>query len=156
MSLALLENEIEEATPQAAVLDPSIKSNKTEKTAEHDNAWGTHRKRNSQLETQMGQACMQVLLDKMKHDANWTTASESCDPLTSLRLIERTILAQTEDQHPCAAVHEQECALCSFSQNNLTNEQWCERFNKKLMLQLQSVETCFTTGVEQWKGRNKV
>ncbi len=76
--------------------------------------------------------CMQVLPDKMKHDSDWPQASESCDPLTLLRLIEKTILAQTEDQRPFATVYEQECTLCSFSQNMLSNEQWHERFNTKI------------------------
>ena len=52
--------------------------------------------------------------------------------MTLLRLIEKTILAQTKDQHPFATVHEQQCTLCSFSQNALTKEQWCERFNTKI------------------------
>jgi len=76
--------------------------------------------------------CMQVLLDKMKHDPDWATASESYDPLTLLRLIEKTILSQTEDQYPFATVYEQEAAMYAFAQNNLTNEQWYERFNTKI------------------------
>ena len=75
---------------------------------------------------------MQVLLDKMKHDADWDTTSQSYDPLTLYRLIEKTILGQTEDQYPFATVYEQECALYSFGQNQLTNEQWYERFNTKI------------------------
>jgi hypothetical protein len=51
--------------------------------------------------------CMQVLLDKMKRDPNWTPTSESYDPLTLLKLIEKTILAQTEDQYPLATIYEQ-------------------------------------------------
>ena len=68
----------------------------------------------------------------MKHDPDWTTASASYDPVTLYRLIENTILAQTEDQHPFATVYEQECALYSFNQNTLSNEQWYERFNTKI------------------------
>jgi hypothetical protein len=75
---------------------------------------------------------MQVLLDKMKHDTDWTLASKSYDPLTLLRLIEKTILAQTEDQYPYATVYDQECTLYSFTQNSLTNEQWYKRFNTKI------------------------
>jgi hypothetical protein len=76
--------------------------------------------------------CMQVLLDKMKYDSNWTSASGSYDPLTLLRLIEKTILAQTEDQYPYATVYKQECALYTFTQNSLANKQWYERFNTKI------------------------
>jgi hypothetical protein len=137
MQLAVLENEIEEAT-YAAGKGLAIKLDELEKT-HHENEWRTFRERTSRLEKQRGQAfsmirgqCMQVLLDKMKHDPDWATASESYDPLTLLRLIEKTILAQTEDQYPFATVYEQESALYSFTQNNLTNEQWYERFNTKI------------------------
>jgi hypothetical protein len=68
----------------------------------------------------------------MKHDTDWLQASESYDPLTLLRLIEKTILAQTEDQYPYATVYDIECGIYSFSQNLLTNEQWYERFNTRV------------------------
>jgi len=137
MSLAELENEIEEAEYQAT-LDLPIKLNDEEST-QYSNEWRTYRERTSRLEKQRGQAfsmvrgqCMQVLLDKMKHDPDWTTASESYDPLTLFKLIEKTVLAQTEDQYPFATVYEQECTLYSFSQNTLSNEQWYERFNTRI------------------------
>jgi hypothetical protein len=84
-----------------------IKLSEEERT-EHDNNWPrTYPERNSQLEKQRGQAftmiqgqCMQVLLDKMKHNPDWSTASESYNPLIISRLIEKTILAQTKDQYP--------------------------------------------------------
>jgi hypothetical protein len=76
--------------------------------------------------------CMQVLLDKMKHDIDWIPASTSYNPLTLFALIEKTILAQTEDQYPYATVYEQESTLYSFSQNTLSNEQWYERFNTRI------------------------
>jgi hypothetical protein len=47
-------------------------------------------------------------------------------------LIEKTILAQTEDQYPFATVYEQEISIYSFNQHSLTNEQWYERFNTKI------------------------
>ena len=137
MSLAELENEIEEAEYQAT-LDLPIKLTDEEST-QYSNEWRTYRERTSRLEKQRGQAfsmirgqCMQVLLDKMKHDPDWTTASESYDPLTLFKLIEKTVLAQTEDQYPFATVYEQECTLYSFSQNTLSNEQWYERFNTRI------------------------
>jgi hypothetical protein len=54
MTLALLENEIEEAACQATV-DLPIKLEEDEKT-EHSNAWCTCREQNSRLETQRGHA----------------------------------------------------------------------------------------------------
>jgi hypothetical protein len=71
-------------------------------------------------------------LDKMKHDIDWIPASTSYNPLTLFALIEKTILAQTEDQYPYATVYEQESTLYSFSQNTLSNEQWYERFNTRI------------------------
>jgi hypothetical protein len=124
MQLALLENEIEEATYQAT-LDLPIKLDDLEQSHSH-NEWRTYRERSSRLDKQQGQAfsmirgqCMQVLLDKMKHDTDWVTASESYDPLTLFRLIKKNVLAQTEDQYPYVTVYEQECTLYSFNQNNL-------------------------------------
>jgi hypothetical protein len=122
------------ATYRATLALP-IKLDDMEQT-HHYNEWRTYRERTSRLEKQQGQAfsmihgqCMQVLLDKMKHDVDWIPASETYDPLTLIKLIEKTILAQTGDQYPYATVYEQERTLYSFNQNTLTNEQWYERFN---------------------------
>jgi hypothetical protein len=91
------------------------------------------------LEKQRGQAfsmirgqCMQVLLDKMKYDTDWATVSASSSPLLLMSLIEKTVLAQTDDQYPFATVYEQELALFGFHQNVLSNEQYYERFNTKV------------------------
>ena len=75
---------------------------------------------------------MKVLLDKMKHDAEWTIVSASNDPLLLISLIEKTVLSQTEDQYPFATAYDQEEALYSFAQNAQTNEVWYERFNTKV------------------------
>jgi hypothetical protein len=137
MQLAVLENEIEEAAYQLSV-PLSMQLDDSEATSYH-NEWRTYRERTTRLEKQRGQAfsmirgqCMQVLLDKMKHDTDWINASTSYNPLTLFALIEKTILAQTEDQYPYATVYEQECTLYSFSQNSLSNEQWYERFNTRI------------------------
>jgi len=58
--------------------------------------------------------------------------SASCDLLKLCRLIERTALAQTEDQHPFATVCEQEQGFCTFRQELLSNPQCYERFNTKV------------------------
>jgi hypothetical protein len=100
MLLALLENDIEEATYNATLPLP-IKLEEDEYT-HHNNEWRTYRERKSRLEKQQGQAfsmilgqCMQVLLDKMKHDTAWNLASVSYDPLTLLKLIEKTVHKHT-------------------------------------------------------------
>ena len=82
--------------------------------------------RNLALQKQRGQAysmirgqCMQVLLDKMKHDIDWDATSKSNDPLLLIQLIKKTILAQTGDQYPFATVYDQEVALLGFHQTPL-------------------------------------
>jgi hypothetical protein len=54
------------------------------------------------------------------------------DPLTLYRLIERTVLAQTEYQYPFATVYDQELSFYSFKQDNLSNPQWYELFDTKV------------------------
>jgi hypothetical protein len=58
--------------------------------------------------------------------------STSYDPLALYQLIEKTILAQTEDQYPFATVYDQELAFYSFRQDSLSNLQWYEHFNMKV------------------------
>jgi hypothetical protein len=137
MLLALLDNEIDEATYHATLALP-IKLDDMEQT-HHYNECRTYREQTLRLEKQQGQAfsmiheqCMQVLFDKMKHDVDWIPSSESYDPLTLFKLIEKTILAQTDDQYPYATVYKQECTLYSFNQSTLTNEQWYEQFNTRI------------------------
>jgi hypothetical protein len=75
---------------------------------------------------------MQVLLDKMKHDPDFDAAEKASDPLLLMNVIEKTVLAQTEDQFPFSTVYEQENTLFAFHQGTLTNAQWYERFNTKV------------------------
>ena len=51
--------------------------------------------------------CTHILMEKTKHNSNWYTASAIYDPLKFMALIEKTILAQTEDQYLFATVYEQ-------------------------------------------------
>ena len=76
--------------------------------------------------------CSQLLKDKIKQDAEWNAVSISYDHLTLYRLIEKTILAQTEDQYPFATVYSQEISFYSFRQESMSNPQWYERFNTKV------------------------
>ncbi len=76
--------------------------------------------------------CSQLLKEKMKQDTDWATVLVSYDPLTLYRLIEKTILSQTEDQYPFATVYDQELLFYSFCQENMSNPQWYKRFNTKV------------------------
>ena len=137
MKLAIIRNEIENGELELNEDIPIVMTD-TEKTA-YSNEWRTYRERNANLSKHRGQAysliigqCTQLLQDRMKQDADWTMVSTSYDPLALCRLIEKTILAQTEDQYPFATVFDQELAFYTFRQENLTNPQWYERFNTKV------------------------
>jgi hypothetical protein len=137
MKLAILNNAIAEGNFEQNVEVP-IEMTDSEKT-QYSNEWRTYRERNAQLSKNRGQAfslilgqCTQLLQDKMKQDTDWNAVSISYDPLALYRLIEKTILAQTEDQYPFATVYDQELAFYSFRQDSLSNPQWYERFNTKV------------------------
>jgi hypothetical protein len=138
VELANLQNEI--ATGDLELLGPiKIQLADSEKT-QHSNEWRTYRERNTSLVKYRGQTCSlilgqcsQLLKDKMKQDVDWTTVSISYDPLTLYRLLEKTVLAQTEDQHPFATVYDQEMSFYLFCQSDtMSNPLWCERFNAKV------------------------
>jgi hypothetical protein len=65
----------------------------------------------------------------MTQDTDWNTVRITYDPLTLYGLIERTVLAQTEDQYPFATVYDQEISFYLFKHDNLSNPQWYECFN---------------------------
>ena len=54
---------------------------------------------------------MQVLPEKMKYDPYWDNANTSYDSLQILTLIEKNVLAQTEDKYPFDTVYEQDCSI---------------------------------------------
>jgi hypothetical protein len=138
MQLAILQNEIAQADLELSEPVP-IQFTDSEKT-QNSNDWRTYRERNASLAKHRGQTyslilgqCSQLLKDKMKQDADWSTVSVSYDPLTLYRLIEKTVLAQTEDQYLFATVYDQELSFYSFRQSdNMRNPQWYEHFNTKV------------------------
>ena len=75
--------------------------------AKHEGKWKTYQEKESILEKHRGHTfsmilgqCYQHLIDQMKHDLIWTTVATSYNPLQLIRIIEKTVLAQTEDQYP--------------------------------------------------------
>jgi hypothetical protein len=132
--LAILQNEISQGEFSASIEVPVVLTD-SEKT-KFSNDWRTFREHKTNLIKHRGQAvsliqgqCTQLPQDKMKQDTDWNTVIISYDPLTLYLLIERTVLAQTEDQYPFATVCDQEL---SFYKDNLSNPQWYERFNTKV------------------------
>jgi hypothetical protein len=111
----------------------------TLRKTQFSNDWRTFRERNTNLIKHRGQAlsliqgqCNQLLQEKMKQDKDWNTVSISYDPLPLYRLIEMTVLTQTEDENPFATVYDQELSFYSFKQENLSNPQWYARFNTNI------------------------
>jgi Rod binding domain-containing protein len=107
--------------------------------AKMDGAWRGYNTRVSKLEEYRGRTCSlilgqctTVLKDKLKHDADYKAVIDSGKPLQYKSLIEKTIMAQADDQYNCAAVHDQMCHLLGFSQGALSNDQYYERFNTRV------------------------
>ncbi len=70
------------------------------------NSWRTYRERTDRLVCSRGNVyslvlgqCTTVLLDKMKQDSEWQIVSDSYDPLKLLKLIEKFILKQSDNQY---------------------------------------------------------
>ena len=68
----------------------------------------------------------------MKQDTECNVVSTSYEPLTLYRMIEKTVLGQTEDQYPFATVYNQELGFYAFRKYNISNPQWYKRFNTKV------------------------
>ena len=126
MSLAILNNGIVEAKYKSNQILPIVMEGGAK--VEHENKWRKYRERIVKLEKQCGQEfymirgqCMQVLLDKMKHNKYLDTTREPYDPLTLLKLTKKTILAHTKYQYLYAIVYDQECALYGSHQHKFTN-----------------------------------
>ena len=93
IALDIINNEIVEAEYKCHHILPIVLEGDIK--VENDSKWQTYCKSIAQLEKQRRQSfsiiigqCMKVLLDKMKHDLDWYTTSESYDPLTLIKLIE--------------------------------------------------------------------
>jgi hypothetical protein len=77
------------------------------------NAWHTYRERTDRLVRSRGKVyslvlgqCTTVLLDKMKQDAVWQAASDSYNQLKLLKLIEKFILKQSDNQYKISIIIE--------------------------------------------------
>jgi hypothetical protein len=124
--LTLLNNAIALGGFEAAQDVPMELTN--QERLDYSNECRNQSRRSATLDTHRGQAyslilgqCTQLLQDKMKQDASWTTVSTPYNPLELYKLIEWVILKQTEDQYPFAAIHEQNLAVLNTKQGGLSN-----------------------------------
>jgi hypothetical protein len=89
------------------------------------NAWHTYHERTDCLVRCQGKVyslvlgqCTTVLLDKMKQDADWQAASDSYNPLKLLKLIEKFIFKQSDNQYKIGIIIEQLMLLLAYWQDD--------------------------------------
>ncbi len=85
-----------------------MKLTNDEKTA-HSNAWRSHCELSNSLKKSRGKIyslllgqCTQVLVDKMKQDADWVKISGLFDPTLLFKLIKKFVLKQSDNQYKTA------------------------------------------------------
>ncbi len=104
------------------------------------NSWRTYRERTDRLVCSRGKVyslvlgqCTTVLLNKMKQDSNWQTVSDSYNPLQLIKLIEKYILKQSNNQYKIGIVIEQLKLLLTYRQDNeVTNTAYYDRFKTRV------------------------
>jgi hypothetical protein len=128
-----MENEIESLTVAMKKSRPIVLEGDAK--IAWDTEWKNYNKRKQELVKHRGQCfglirgqCTRTLIDKMEHDASWSTTIESGDPLLLYNLIEKTILSQSEETYPFAIIYKHERKMYLSAQNNLTNNQWYHQF----------------------------
>jgi hypothetical protein len=89
------------------------------------NSWRTYCERTDRLVRSQGKVyplvlgqCTMVLLDKMKQDADWQIVSDSYDLLKLLKLIEKVILKQSDNQYKIGIIMEQLKLLLAYRQDD--------------------------------------
>jgi hypothetical protein len=105
-----------------------------------DISWWTFRERTDRLVWSRGKVyalvlgqCTTVLLDKMKQDSDWQTVSDSYNPLKLLKLIEKFILKQSDNQYKIGIVIEQLKLLLTYRQDDgMTNTAYYDRFKTRV------------------------
>jgi hypothetical protein len=78
--------------------------------------------------------CTLALMEKMECNSDYANCIASNDPLRLKSLIERTITTQSDTKYVFATLYEREVGLFGFQQNKLTEDQWHERFNTKVLI----------------------
>ncbi len=97
-----------------------MKLTKDEKIS-HSNAWRTHRETTESLKKSRGKVyslllgqCTQVLIDKMKQDADWVAISKAFDPILLFKLIEKFVLKQSDNRYATAVLIAEQLLILTF------------------------------------------
>ncbi len=95
-----------------------------EKTA-HSNTRRSHCKSSDSLKKSRGKIyslllgqCTQVLVDKMKQDADWVTISGLFDPALLFKFIEKFVLKQSNKQYKTAVLIDEQLSILLFHQDD--------------------------------------
>jgi hypothetical protein len=107
------------------------------------NSWRTYRERTDHLVRSRGKVyslvlgqCAMVLLDKVKQDAAWQGVSDSYNPLQLLKLLEKIILKQLDNQYKIAIIIEQLKLLLVYRQDDgVTNAAYYDQLKRRVMWQ---------------------
>jgi hypothetical protein len=101
-----------------------MKLTNDEKTA-HSNRWHSQRKSSDSLNKSRGKIyslllgqCTQVLVDKMKQDADWVKISGLFDPTLLFKLIEKFVLKHSNNQYKTAVLIAEQLSIISFRQDD--------------------------------------
>ncbi len=91
----------------------------------HINTWCTHQETTESLKKIRGKVysllqgqCTQVLVDKMKQDADWVTISESFDSSLLFKLIKKFVLKQSNNQYKTVVLIAEQLSILLFHQND--------------------------------------
>ncbi len=104
--------------------DVETKLTNNEKTA-HSNAWNSHRKLSDSLKKSRGKIhslllgqCTQLLVDKMKQDADWVKISGLFDSTLLFKLIKKFVLKQSNNQYKTAVLIDEQLSTLLFHQDD--------------------------------------
>jgi len=75
--------------------------------------------------------CTTALKDKMKSDKEWETTTKSYNPIQLYKIVERSILKQSESEYVFATGYEHEIAVKTFKQGSLSNAAFMEKMNTR-------------------------
>ncbi len=122
-----------------------MKLTNDEKTA-HSNAWCSHRKPSNSLKKSRGKIyflllgqCTQVLVDKMKQDADWVKISGLFHPTLLFKLIKKFVLKQSDNQYKTTVLIDVQLSILLFRQDDqVGNAIYYDRFTTRVEIACQA------------------
>jgi hypothetical protein len=130
--------EIEDQILQCEIeLKDKVKMKLTEdKKMSHSSMWRTNHELADGLTKSHGKIyslllgqCTLVLIDKMKQHTNWGTFSDSFDPITFFKLIEKFVLKQLDNQYKKAVLIAKQLSILQFCQDDqVSNATYYDHF----------------------------